>query len=85
MEISIRDAKAKLTNLIKRAESGEEVVVTRHGKPVATINPVKSVPTANQRRAILRQFLGRAVGRVAPGTTSQTAQDDLYDDVGLPK
>lgn len=85
MEISIRDAKAKLTNLIKRAESGEEVVVTRHGRPVATINSVKSVPTSDQRREILQQFLGRAVGQVAAGTTSRTAQADLYDEAGLPK
>ncbi len=85
MEISIREAKAKLTNLIRRAELGEEVVVTRHGKPVVTINPVKSRPTSSQRREILQQFLGSAVGRVAPGTTSRSAQNDLYDDAGLPK
>ena len=39
MNISIAEAKAKFSELIKRAEAGEEVIVTRHGKPVARVMP----------------------------------------------
>ena len=35
--VEIAEAKAKFSELLKRAEAGEEIVVTRHGKPVATI------------------------------------------------
>ena len=40
MEIAnIRNAEALLSKLIERAENGEEVVITRDGKPVVKIVP----------------------------------------------
>ena len=35
MRISVSEAKGQLTELVRRAEAGEEVVLTRHGKAVA--------------------------------------------------
>jgi antitoxin (DNA-binding transcriptional repressor) of toxin-antitoxin stability system len=37
MNVSIAQAKAQFSELVKRAESGEEVVITRHGKPVVSM------------------------------------------------
>ena len=37
---SVVEAKNQLSELIDRAVRGEEVVITRHGRPVATIKPV---------------------------------------------
>ncbi len=42
MNISIAEAKAKFSELVARAQSGEEIVLTRHGKAVATISPLPS-------------------------------------------
>jgi prevent-host-death family protein len=39
--IGIYDARAKLSELIERVQSGEEVVLTRHGEPVARLVPEK--------------------------------------------
>jgi prevent-host-death family protein len=39
MQISAKDAKNKFSELLDRAEAGETVVVTRHGKPVADLVP----------------------------------------------
>jgi prevent-host-death family protein len=39
---SVGEAKAHFSALIKRAEAGEEVLVTRSGVPVARIVPVKA-------------------------------------------
>jgi prevent-host-death family protein len=39
---SVGEAKAHFSALIKRAEAGEEVLVTRSGTPVARIVPAKS-------------------------------------------
>jgi prevent-host-death family protein len=39
---SIAETKDKLSELVARAEKGEEVVITRHGHPVATISPVRA-------------------------------------------
>ena len=37
MQIAIADAKAQFAELIRRAEAGEEIEVTRYGRPVAKI------------------------------------------------
>lgn len=34
---SVAEAKAKFSELVSRAEAGERLVITRHGKPVAEI------------------------------------------------
>lgn len=39
---SVAEAKAHFSALIKRAEAGEEVIVTRSGTPVVKIVPAKS-------------------------------------------
>ena len=39
--ISIKEAKDRFTELGRRAEGGETIVVTRYGKPVFEINPHK--------------------------------------------
>jgi prevent-host-death family protein len=39
MNVSIAEAKAKLSELVSRAEAGEEIVLTRHGKVAARLVP----------------------------------------------
>jgi prevent-host-death family protein len=41
---SVATAKNKLSELIKRAIAGEDVVITRHGQPVVELRPVKRIP-----------------------------------------
>jgi prevent-host-death family protein len=41
--VSIHKAKSILSELAKRAESGEPVFIGRYGKPVAALVPVDSV------------------------------------------
>lgn len=40
MSMSIAEAKSKFSAVIDRAASGQETLITRHGKPVARIVPV---------------------------------------------
>lgn len=42
MSISIAEAKSHFAAVIERAAAGEEVTITRHGKPVAKVVPVRS-------------------------------------------
>jgi prevent-host-death family protein len=45
-EVTVAEAKARLSELLRRAElSGERIVVTRRGKPVAQIVPVTKEET----------------------------------------
>jgi len=39
MQINIYAAKAQLSRLVDQANAGEEVVITRHGRPVARLVP----------------------------------------------
>jgi prevent-host-death family protein len=42
--INIAEAKAKFSHLIERAAGGEEIVITRAGKPRARIVPLANLP-----------------------------------------
>lgn len=39
VQVNIAKAKATLSELVARAEAGEEVVLMRNGKPVVTLTP----------------------------------------------
>ncbi len=59
LSIGVYEAKAQLSQLIERVAQGEEVLVTRHGKPVARL--VSPEPSPEGRAlsdwaAELRQF-----------------------------
>jgi prevent-host-death family protein len=47
--ISVYQARADLSRLIERALAGEEIVITRRGKPTVRLLPVERTPP--QRRA----------------------------------
>jgi prevent-host-death family protein len=38
--VTLVEAKARLSRLLDKVEGGEEVVITRHGRPVARLSPV---------------------------------------------
>lgn len=48
VQVNIAKAKATLSELVARAEAGEEVVLMRNGKPVATIQPTATKPKAKR-------------------------------------
>ena len=40
-QVNIHEAKTRLSQLIAAVERGEEIVIARHGKPVARLIPLK--------------------------------------------
>jgi prevent-host-death family protein len=42
---SVAEAKNRLSSLIDRAMKGEEVVITRHGRPVVALRPLSDEPS----------------------------------------
>jgi len=38
MQIAIADAKAHFSELIRKAEAGESILITRHGRPVVELS-----------------------------------------------
>jgi prevent-host-death family protein len=84
MRISVTEAKGQLTELVRRAEAGDEVVLTRHGHPVVRLAPVSSVTDPKTRRALLDAVRASAAAKVVPGPNAARSQDFLYDEDGLP-
>lgn len=71
VKISLREARVRLPELLDRAEHGEEVVVVRHGKPVARIVPVEC---AAKKLPSLRDF------RASIGPSGQSTVDLVRKD-----
>ena len=91
MNVAITDAKAQLTELVRRAEAGEEVVLTRHGRPAVElrpVNPKRGHPlTAEEKEARYRAIMKiarEAAAEFSPGPDAAHAADDMYDENGLP-
>lgn len=62
MDVGIYEAKSKLSQLVEKAEAGEEVILTRRGRPVAKI--VNLAPAARRDRAALLRDIGALARRV---------------------
>ena len=84
MEVSVSEAKGQLTELVRRAEAGDEVILTRHGQPAVRLVPVKRTLDRATRRKLLEEFQAAAASKVTPGPDAARSQDFLYDDEGLP-
>ncbi len=66
-EIGAFEAKNTLGRLLDRVEQGEEIVITRHGKPVARLVPNISGVDREQVRAAGERIRARAAS-LPPGT-----------------
>lgn len=84
MEISITDAKARLTDLVRRAEAGEEVVLTRHGREVARLVVSRKRLPPTELDAAIKRIQASAREHALPGPCAARSQDFLYDENGLP-
>ena len=84
MQISVTDAKSQLTDLVKRAEAGDDVVLTRHGQPVARLVAVKPNKSPAERRKFLEAIRAAGAAKITDGPCAARSQDFLYDEFGLP-
>jgi len=76
MDISTAEAKNRFTELIRVVEGGEQVVITRHGRPVAQLAP----PPAGRRKAKLGGMKERI--RLLPGW-NEPVDPDRFIEGGL--
>ena len=85
MHVSVTDAKGKLTDLVRRAEAGDEVILTRHGRATVRLVAVHAATDRVTRRRVLEAFSKSSASRVIEGASAAKSQDFLYDEDGLPK
>lgn len=83
VQISVTDAKGQLTELVRRAEAGDEVILTRHGHAAVRLVPVRVRPTPADRRALMDAVRACAAAKATAGPEAARSQDFLYDEDGL--
>lgn len=84
MKVSVSEAKTQLTELVKRAEAGDEVILTRRGLDVARLVPIVVARDAASRRSLMDKVRASASAKVSIGPEAARSQDFLYGDDGLP-
>jgi prevent-host-death family protein len=71
-KVNIYDAKTRLSQLVERAEAGEEIIIARGGRPAARLVPF---------RATVDRMPGRLRGRVRIGRDfDKPLPETLFDD-----
>jgi len=70
-QVNVREAKIHLSRLLREAESGEEIIIFRAGKPA-----VRLVPVSNDAPGIIGLLKGKFV---VPDDFDDPLPDDLYD------
>ncbi|MFD2182587.1 type II toxin-antitoxin system Phd/YefM family antitoxin [Rhodoplanes azumiensis] len=70
------EATDQLTDLIDRAERGEEVVLTRQGRPVATITPVEKPVSAEAVQWLIANRVKGRKGRLDAGALLREIRDE---------
>lgn len=77
MEINAKEARGKLSSLLKRVEKGDEVVVLRRGKQVARIVPLRGqercLPSLSEFRASIKMK-----GKPMSTTVSHSREEARY-------
>ena len=79
MTTSLREAKARLSEMVKRASQGEEVVITVHGKETAKLVAAPNRKTRIDRDRWLKR-LDRLRQRNWTGRYGKTAQEIQDED-----
>ena len=84
MHISISDAAGQLIDLVRRAEAGEEIILTREGHSAVRLVPVNMPTDRASRRVLLEEMRLAATAKTTTGPNATNSQDFLYGDEGMP-
>jgi prevent-host-death family protein len=76
MEVNVHHAKTHLSKLIAAAESGEEVIIARNGKPAIKLVPIQA-PAKKSRR----DMWGAGIGKIwiSPDFDSKETSNEIAD------
>ena len=74
MDVSVAEAKNQLTELLRAVEDGEQVIITRHGKPVAQL-----VPPPPERKPIQWGAMRDKI-KLLPGWDDPITEEELFGD-----
>lgn len=86
MRVALAEAEGQLNELVRRAEAGEEIILTREGQAAVRLLPVENKAPLDSaaKRRILDAVRKSGGAKALPGVSAARSQDFLYDDDGLP-
>ena len=67
-EIGLFEAKTHFSQIVEKAENGEDFIITRRGRPVAKIIPFKKEPKMTRTEAVEKLIEMRKLYRGEPGS-----------------
>ena len=86
MQVPVLEAGGQLLDLVRRAQDGDEVVLTVDGRPAIRLSPVRPAPDLRHRQEVLARILNSPLpGHVEREPSAARSQDFLYDEDGLPE
>ena len=86
MNVALTEAEKHLSDLVRRAQNGEEIVLTQAGKPDVKLTLAdEETPNQKEMRAGIERVLEKARARPYKGESAARSQDFLYGWDGLPR
>ncbi len=85
IHVNIGEAKTRLSELVAASLRGEEVILSRAGKPVARIEPLESAladareRVRAERAARMKAFMGSGKGKLGPNA-ADIIMEPAYSD-----
>ena len=84
MRLTVTEAKAQLTDVVKHAEAGEDNVLRHHRPEVARIVGMRKRPSALPCREVIETVRRQAARKARQGPPAVQSQDFLYKGDVLP-
>ncbi|MGH6872545.1 MAG: type II toxin-antitoxin system Phd/YefM family antitoxin [Rhizomicrobium sp.] len=76
--VTLVEAKAQLSKLLDRVEAGEDIVITRHGKPIARVTAVATPKKAIDFKALEKFRDSMPPWRGSSATLLRKMRDEGY-------
>ena len=83
MKIAISEAEARLSALVNAALAGEEVILTKHGRPVAEIRLLTVGKRIAEKLSAIRRRVVKARNKRLDDISAAKTDNFLCDDAGL--
>ena len=77
--VTAREANQQFSELLAKVEAGEEFVVTKHGKPVATIKPYEPAAAADKAARLARLAQMMEEGLPWGGDAGPFTRDEMHE------
>jgi len=75
MRVAVTNAKAQLTELVRRAEAGKRSFLTRHGQAAVRLVPVEAAVAPEKRQELLEAI--RSSGAAKAGRRKRSSEPRL--------